>query len=138
MTVANQSDLNVDRRLQNDSIQFAGKTIYINPFLYWRRFDTNTDRWLREPGQISEDQIAVNRARFYPETDWNYLEEEECKIKDAAIEMFLMSLDLISTFHPDLTSGQLLELERKMSITKKRAFEKWVDKAFRKKLNLDN
>ena len=49
--------------------------------------------------------------------------------------MFLKTLDLISTFHPDLTAGQLLEVERKMAVTKKRSFERWVEKSFRKKLN---
>ena len=47
--------------------------------------------------------------------------------------MFLKSLELISTFHPELGSGQMLELERKMTITKKRAFERWVDKAIRRR-----
>ena len=134
MTVANSSEINLDRRLQHDSIQLSGKTVYLNPFLYWRRFDSNTDRWLREPGQLREDQIRVNRLRFYPETDWNYLEEEEKNIKDGAVEMFLKSLELIGTFHPDLSSGQLLEVERKMAVTKKRAFEKWVEKSFRRRL----
>ncbi len=138
MTVANQSELTVDRRLQNDSIKLSGKTIFLNPFLYWRRFDTNTDRWLREPGQIGEEQIVLNRARFYPELDWNLLEEAQRQIKDAAVEMFLKSLELISTFHPDLTAGQLLEVERKMAVTKKRAFEKWVEKSFRHRLNLES
>ena len=55
-------------------VALSGKTIYINPFLYWRRFDSNMDRWLREPGQIGEEQITLNRARFYPEIDWNYLD----------------------------------------------------------------
>ncbi len=136
MTFANQSHLQVDRRLQHDSIKLSGKTIFLNPFLYWRRFDSNTDRWLREPGQIGEDQIAVNRARFYPELDWHLLEEEERRIKDAAVEMFLKSLELINTFHPELNSGQLLEVERKMAVTKKRAFERWVEKSFRRKSNL--
>jgi len=134
LTVANSSEINLDRRLQHDSIQLSGKTVYLNPFLYWRRFDSNTDRWLREPGQLREDQIRVNRLRFYPETDWNYLEEEEKNIKDGAVEMFLKSLELIGTFHPDLSSGQLLEVERKMAVTKKRAFEKWVEKSFRRRL----
>ena len=138
MTVANESELSVDRRLQHDSIKLSGKTIFLNPFLYWRRFDTNTDRWLREPGQIGEDQIALNRARFYPEIDWNYLEEDERNVKDAAVEMFLKSLELISTFHPDLTAGQLLEVERKMAVTKKRAFERWVEKSFRQRFNLES
>ena len=69
LTVANQSELGVDRRLQYDSIKISGKTIFLNPFLYWRRLDSNTNRWLREPGQISEEQIAQNRSRFYPEID---------------------------------------------------------------------
>ncbi len=137
MTVSNHSELGVDRRLQYDSIRLSGKTIFLNPFLYWRRFDTNTDRWLREPGQIGEDQIALNRTRFYPEIDWNLLEEDQRNIKDASIEMFLKALELISTFHPELTAGQLLEVERKMAVTKKRAFEKWVEKSFRQRLNLE-
>tara|TARA_B100000131_G_C18102807_1_gene606668 strand:- start:1452 stop:2063 length:612 start_codon:yes stop_codon:yes gene_type:complete len=134
LTVANQVDTNLDRRLQYDSIKLSGKTIFLNPFLYWRRFDTNTDRWLREPGQLSEDQIRLNRLRFYPEIDWTYLEAEERNIKDGAVEMFLKSLELIGTFHPELSSGQLLEVERKMAVTKKRAFEKWVEKSFKRRL----
>ncbi len=133
MTVAHQQDLQLQRRLQQDSILLAGKTIYINPFLYWRRFDANTDRWLREPGQLGEDQIRINRGRFYPELDWSLLNEEQSLLKDAAVEMFLKSLELISTFHPELNAGQLLEVERKMSITKKRAFERWVEKSFRRR-----
>jgi len=136
LTVANQSNFRDDRRLQHDSIKLSGKTIFLNPFLYWRRFDSNTDRWLREPGQIGEDQIALNRPRFYPELDWNYLEEEDRKIKDGAVEMFLKSLELINTFHPELNSGQLLEVERKMAVTKKRAFERWVENSFRRKSNI--
>ena len=134
MTAANQQDFQLQRRLQQDSIRLGGKTVYINPFLYWRRFDSNTDRWLREPGQLGEDQIKLNRGRFYPELDWTYLDEDEGLLKDAAVEMFLKSLDLISTFHPELNSGQLLEVERKMAVTKKRAFERWVEKSFRRRL----
>ena len=47
--------------------------------------------------------------------------------------MFLKTLELISTFHPYLSSGQLLEVERKMAITKKLPFEKWVKKSYAKK-----
>jgi len=50
--------------------------------------------------------------------------------------MFLKTLELISTFHPYLTSGQLLEVERKMAIIKKSSFEKWVTKSFAKKAKL--
>ena len=134
LTAAQQEDMQLQRRLQQDSIQLAGKTVYINPFLYWRRFDSNTDRWLREPGQLREDQITINRGRFYPELDWSFLDEDERHIKDASVEMFLKSLELIGTFHPDLTSGQLLEVERKMAVTKKLAFERWAEKSFRRRL----
>ena len=65
MTATQQQDVQLQRRLQQDSIQLGGRTIYLNPFLYWRRFDSNTDRWLREPGQLTEDQIIANRSRFY-------------------------------------------------------------------------
>jgi len=119
--------------LQQDVVKISGKTIFINPFLYWRRFDENTNRWLREPGQMSEEQIQPNRNRFYPELDWNELNQEQKLIKDATVEMFLKTLELINTFHPQLNSGQLLEIERKMAITKKMPFEKWVIKTFAKK-----
>ncbi len=134
MTAAPQQDLQLQRRLQQDSIQLAGKVIYLNPFLYWRRFDANTDRWLREPGQLDEEQVQTNRLRFYPELEWELLSEEDRVIKDGAVEMFLKSLDLISTFNPELTPGQLLEVERKMAVTKKRAFERWVAKALKRRL----
>ena len=133
MTATQQQDLQLQRRLQQDSIQLGGRTIYLNPFLYWRRFDSNTDRWLREPGQLTEDQITANRCRFYPEVDWSQLDDQQTAVRDGAVEMFLKSLELISTFHPELGSGQLLEVERKMTITKKRAFERWVDKALRRR-----
>lgn len=134
MTAAPQQDLQLQRRLQQDSIQLAGKVIYLNPFLYWRRFDANTDRWLREPGQLDEEQVDANRLRFYPELEWELLSEDDRVIKDGAVEMFLKSLDLISTFNPELTPGQLLEVERKMAVTKKRAFERWVAKALKRRL----
>ena len=123
----------MQRRLQQDSIVLAGKTIYLNPFLYWRRFDANTDRWLREPGQLMEEQIVSNRLRFYPEVDWEMLEEGERAAKDGAVEMFLKSLELISTFNPGLSAGHLLEIERKMAVTKKKSFERWVTRSLRRR-----
>ncbi|MFL0737227.1 MAG: hypothetical protein AB8A49_00905 [Prochlorococcus sp.] len=138
MIAAQQQDVQLQHRLQQDSIQVAGKIVYINPFLYWRRFDSNTDRWLREPGQLGEEQIRVNRGRFYPELDWEQLDENQREIKDAAVEMFLKSLELIGTFHPELTAGQLLEVERKMAVTKKRSFERWVEKSFRRRLKQES
>ena len=133
LTAAPQQDLQLQRRLQQDSIELAGKVVYLNPFLYWRRFDANTDRWLREPGQLPEDQILPNRQRFYPELAWDLLSDDERQIKDGAVEMFLKSLDLISTFNPELTPGQLLEVERKMAVTKKRAFERWVSRSLKRR-----
>jgi hypothetical protein len=128
-----EQELQLQRRLQQDSILLAGKTIYLNPFLYWRRFDANTDRWLREPGQLLEDQILANRLRFYPEVDWTSIDSEEQAVKDGAVEMFLKSLELISTFNPELSAGHLLEVERKMAVTKKLAFERWVARALRRR-----
>ena len=126
----------ITNHLQQDVVKVSGKTVFINPFLYWRRFDENTNRWLREPGQMSEDQIQPNRNRFYPEIEWVDLSNEQKLIKDATVEMFLKTLELISTFHPYLSSGQLLEVERKMAIIKKIPFEKWVKKSFAKKAKL--
>ncbi|MDC3118150.1 hypothetical protein OA503_00595 [Prochlorococcus sp. AH-716-K03] len=133
MVKSKNSENKFSNHLQQDVVKIAGKTIFINPFLYWRRFDENTNRWLREPGQMSEEQIQPNRNRFYPEIDWADLSQDQKLIKDASVEMFLKTLELISTFHPQLNSGQLLEVERKMSITKKLPFEKWVKKSFAKK-----
>ena len=133
MAKIKNSDNTISSHLQQDVVKIAGKTIFINPFLYWRRFDENTNRWLREPGQMSEEQIQPNRNRFYPEIDWADLSHDQKLIKDASVEMFLKTLELISTFHPQLNSGQLLEVERKMAITKKLSFEKWVKKSFAKK-----
>ncbi len=123
----------ISRHLQQDVVRVAGKTIFINPFLYWRRFDENTNRWLREPGQMSEEQISPNRNRFYPEIDWDDLSQDQKHIKDGTVEMFLKTLELINTFHPNLSSGQLLDIERKMTITKKIPFENWIKKSFAKK-----
>jgi hypothetical protein len=128
-------DSDRQRRLQQDSIRFGAKTVYLNPFLYWRRFDANTDRWLREPGQLMEEQILTNRARFYPEVNWDLLDKDVRDVKDGAVEMFIKSLELISTFNPELTAGQLLEVERKMAVTKKQSFERWVARALKRRLN---
>ena len=133
MVQEKNAEKKITNHLQQDVVKISGKTIFINPFLYWRRFDENTNRWLREPGQMSEEQIKPNRNRFFPEIDWGDLSQEEKHIKDATVEMFLKTLELISTFHPQLNSGQLLEVERKMAITKKLPFEKWVKKSFAKK-----
>ena len=130
------TDNKISNHLQQDIIKIAGKTVFINPFLYWRRFDENTNRWLREPGQMSEEQIKPNRNRFYPEIDWVNLSQDQKLIKDATVEMFLKTLELINTFHPHLNSGQLLEIERKMAITKKLPFEKWVKRSFAKKARI--
>ena len=138
MIKSKNSERKITNHLQQDVVKVSGKTIFINPFLYWRRFDENTNRWLRELGQMSDDQIRPNRNRFYPEIDWEDLSDEQTLIKDSTIEMFLKTLELISTFHPYLSSGQLLEIERKLSIIKKIPFEKWVQKYYAKKERLIN
>ena len=125
------------RHLQQDVVKIDGKTIFINPFLYWRRFDENTNSWLREPGQISAQKIYSNRNRFFPELDWDNLSQEEKLIKDATVEMFIKTMELITTFHPQLNSMQIREVERKMLIQKKIAFEKWVKKSFTKKTRIE-
>ena len=136
MIKAKNSERKITNHLQQDVVKVSGKKVFINPFLYWRRFDQNTNRWLRELGQMSDDQIRTNRNRFYPEIDWADLSHEQKLIKDATVEMFLKTLELISTFHPYLSPGQLLEVERKLSIIKKVPFEKWVTKSFAKKARL--
>ena len=136
MINSNNSNRKITNHLQQDVVKISGKTIFITPFLYWRRFDENTNRWLRELGQLPEDQVQRNRNRFYPEIEWADLSHDQKLIKDAAIEMFLKTLELIGTFHPYLSPGQLLEVERKMAITKKIPFEKWVIKSFAKKARL--
>ena len=136
MINSNNSNRKITNHLQQDVVKISGKTIFINPFLYWRRFDENTNRWLRELGQLPEDQVQRNRNRFYPEIEWADLSHEQKLIKDATVEMFLKTLELISTFHPYLSSGQILEVERKMAIVKKIPFEKWVTKSFAKKARL--
>jgi hypothetical protein len=127
----------MSRRLQQDSIHLGGRTVYLNPFLYWRRFDANTDRWLREPGQLPEEQILANRLRFYPELEGTEMAPEVQAIKDGSVEMFLKTLELIGTFHPELTAGQMLEVERKMAVTKKKAFERWVERALRQRAQVE-
>ena len=127
----------IRNHLRKDVIEIDRKTIFINPFLYWRRFDENTNTWLREPGQISEKKICSNRNRFFPELDWNDLSEEEKLIKDATVEMFIKTMELITVFHPQLNSEKLLEVERKLLIHKKISFEKWVKKSFAKKARIE-
>ena len=82
MIQSNNSHGKITNHLQQDVVKVSGQTIFINPFLYWRRFDENTNRWLREPGQMSEDQIQPNRKRFYPEIDWHDLSNDQKLIKD--------------------------------------------------------
>ena len=127
----------IRNHLRKDVIEIDRKTIFINPFLYWRRFDENTNTWLREPGQISAKKICSNRKRFFPELDWNDLSEEEKLIKDATVEMFIKTMELITVFHPQLNSMQIREVENKMLIQKKIAFEKWVKKSFAKKARIE-
>ena len=123
----------LSHKLQQDIVKIDGKTIFINPFLYWRRIDDNTKIWLKESGQISQDHININRNRFYPELDWSLLDNQDKCIKDGTIEFFLKTIDLVKTYHPNLSTSQILQVERQMVILKKNTFEKFVKTSFAKK-----
>ena len=122
--------------LQQDILKIKDKKIFLNPFLYSRKFDSKTKKWLKEPGQISSTRIALNRNRFYPELEWGILSSNEKLSKDITVELFLKTIDIIKTFHPYLNSEQLLEVEKKLSFAKKRSFEKWADNYLLKKNRL--
>ncbi len=136
MVTLSSQENKLSNKLQQDVVKIADKKIFINPFLYWRKFDEKTNRWLREPGQIVDELIINNRSRFYPELDWSNLSQEEKFIKDGTIEMFLKTLKLISKFHPNLNESQILHIERKMAYAKKNDFEKWVKNSFAKKAKI--
>jgi len=120
-------------RLQQDIIKINGKRIFINPFLYSKKFDEQTNIWLREFGQISKSRIDLNRSKFYPELNWEILSLKEKLVKDNTIELFLKTIEIINTFNPNLNYEQLLEVERQLIYNKKIAFEKWSRKYFLKK-----
>ncbi len=126
----------ISRNLQQDIIQLEGKKIFLNPFLYCSKIDKNTNQWLKELGQISDLKIARNRIRFYPKLKWEYLTDDEKILKNGTIELFLKTLELINSFHPSLNSDQLLQIEKKLAISKKASFEKWVAKYIAKKSRL--
>ena len=111
--------------LQQDIIQINGKKIFINPFLYSRKFDEKTNSWLRKPGQISVSRIDLNRNRFYPEINWEGLNVNEKLFKDTTIELFLKTIEIIKIFNPGLNYEQLLDVEKKLIHYKKISFEKW-------------
>ena len=127
---------NLINNLQQDIIKIEGKKIFLNPFLYTRNFDDETNKWLRESGQISHLTIVQNRYRFYPELKWDYLSNDEKYIKDLTIELFLKTLYLISSSHPNLNSNDLIQIEKKLSINKRLAFEKCIRKLIAKKAKL--
>ena len=115
---------------QQDIIKLDGKKIFINPFLYSRKFDKKTKRWLREPGQISKSRIYLNRNKFYPELNWEILSLKEKLLKDTTIELFLKTIEIIKTFNSNLNSEQLFEVEKKLIYLNKISFEKWSERYF--------
>ena len=127
---------NLINYLQQDIIKIDGKKIFLNPFLYSRNFDDKTNIWLRESGQISHLDIVKNRDRFYPELKWDHITKDEKYIKDLTIEFFLKTLYLINTYHPNLNSNDLIQIEKKLSMNKRFAFEKWIKKSLIKKAKL--
>ena len=120
-------------RLEQDIVRINGKKIFINPFLYSKKFDEKTNKWLREFGQISQSKINLNRSKFYPEINWEILSIKEKLVKDNTIELFLKTIQIIKTFNQSLNDEQLLEVERQLIYYKKVTFEKWSRKYFLKK-----
>ena len=118
---------------KQDIIKIDGKKILINPFLYLRKFDQKSKRWLKEPGQISKSRIELNRSKYYPGINWEILSLNEKLIKENTIELFLKTNEIIKTFNSSLNYEQLLEVEKKLMYFKKIAFEKWSRKYFLKK-----
>ena len=119
--------------LHQDIIKINGKKIFINPFLYSRKFDEKTRRWLKEPGQFSKSRINLSRSKFYPEVNWEILSLNEKLLKDTSIELFLKTIQIINKLNPDLNYKQLLEVEKQLIYYKKNAFENWSRKYFLKK-----
>ena len=122
--------------LQQDIIKINGTKIFINPFLYSRKFDDKTKKWLREFGQISKSIIHKNRRKFFPEINWDTLGESEKLVKDYTIEFFLKTMDLIRTFHPNLNHEELSKVEEQLIFYKKISFEKLSRKYLVKKERL--
>ena len=118
---------------KQDIIKLDGKKILLNPFLYLRKLDQKSKRWLREPGQISKSRIELNRSKYYPEINWEILSLNEKLIKESTIELFLKAIEIIKTFNSSLNSKQLLEVETKLIYHQKIAFEKISKNYFIKK-----
>jgi len=121
---------------KQDIIRIDGKKIVINPFLYLRKFDQKSKRWLREPGQFSKSRIELNRSKYYPGINWEILSLNEKLIKDTTIELFLKTNQIIKTFHSSLNSEQLLEVEKNLIYHQKSYFEKIQKNYFIKKERL--
>ena len=121
---------------KQDIIRVDGKRIVINPFLYLRKFDQKSKRWLREPGQISKSRIELNRSKYYPGINWEILSLNEKLIKENTIELFLKTNEIIKTFNSSLNYEQLLEVEKKLIYYQKIFFEKISKNYFIKKERL--
>tara|TARA_B100000212_G_scaffold72320_1_gene50987 strand:- start:499 stop:1071 length:573 start_codon:yes stop_codon:yes gene_type:complete len=119
--------------LQQDIIKINGEKIFINPFLYSRKFDEKSKIWLRKSGQISQSKIDLNRNKFYPEVNWEILSLNEKLVKDTTIELFLKTIEIIKIYHPNLKLEELSEVEKNLIYYKKISFEKWSRREFIKK-----
>ena len=119
--------------LEQDIIKVNGKKIIINPFLYSRKIDEKTIRWLRHPGQISQSRINLNRSKFYPDLNWEILSLNEKLLKDTTIELFLKTIQIINMFYPNLDSQDFFEVEKQLIFYKKTPFEEWSRRYFLKK-----
>ena len=107
-----------------DIIKINGTKVFINPFLYTKKFDDKTARWLKEFGQISMSSINQNRSKFYPEINFQNISLNEKYVMDNTIELFLKTITIIKFFYPNLNSEELLEVENQLIHHKKIVFEK--------------
>jgi len=123
-------------KLEQDIIKINGKRIFINPFLYSKKFDEKTKIWLREFGQIPKSKIDLNRSKFYPELNWEILSLQEKFVKYNTVELFLKTIQIIKIINPNLNYQELLELEKQLIDHKKIAFEKLSRKYVLKKERL--
>jgi len=122
--------------LRQDIIKINGKKIFINPFLYLRKFDQKSKRWLIEPGQISKSIIELNKSKYYPEINWEILCLNDKLVKETTIELFLKTNEIIKTFNPSLNVKELLDVEKKLIYHQKISFEKISKNYFIKKEKL--
>ena len=66
----------ITKHLQQDVVKISGKTIFINPFLYWRRFDENTIGGFENLVKCQKNKFKLIEI-VYPEIDWSDLNDDQ-------------------------------------------------------------